>query len=107
MIFAFIEDTTTNNDLYCTLKTYTSYTDMIRDTFPPDSNTVLLIDTGKPPHGKTYEEKKDTLQSQAIQYSSLDPEVITYCDLWEIIDYFHKYGKKYGLLKEFKENAII
>lgn len=31
----------------------------------------------------------------------------SYCDIADWVSFFEEYGKKYGLLKEFRENGII
>ena len=56
----------------------------------------------------TYREKKARLREEAVrwQYDS-SRHCLSYGELAESQTYFKKEGKKYGLLKEFKENGII
>ena len=77
------------------------------DTFSPDCNRVFLMDLSKLP-GKTYAEKKNNLRDKAIEYSTNTSEIypISWGEAAEIQDYFETYGRRYGLLREFKENAI-
>lgn len=57
---------------------------------------------------KTYQERKEEAREQAKiwQYESS----IMFCS-WQYIaektSYFYKLAKRYGLIKEFKENGII
>lgn len=57
---------------------------------------------------KTYQELKEKARNKAIDYQQLSSE--SSFSLEEIIfqqHYFYKLGKRYGLLREFKENGII
>lgn len=52
--------------------------------------------------GKTY------ARNEAIEYQCFfDCFCYTHAELASFCDYFTKLGKRYGLLKEFKENGII
>lgn len=56
----------------------------------------------------TYREKKEKLREQAIEWQR-DFAEHNY-SMSELVDwsaYFEKEGRKYGLIKEFKENGII
>lgn len=60
------------------------------------------------PKDKTYAEKQDYLRELAIDFQS------NFNDLWfsdfelaVIRNYFYVNAKRYGLLKEFRENGII
>ena len=55
-----------------------------------------------------YEIKKQQIRDKAIEYqlSSAD-YCYSYGELAEKCEYFSKLGKRYGLLKEFRENGII
>ena len=56
---------------------------------------------------KTYQQRKEAARQIAIdwQYESSD-----YCYSYEglaiLADYFNRIGKRYGLLREFRENGI-
>jgi hypothetical protein len=58
---------------------------------------------------KNYKERKEAIRNEAIefQYSFSEGEQYSYKALADIQGYFEKQGKKYGLLKEFRENGII
>ena len=55
-----------------------------------------------------YQEQKEKTRQQAIEWQ-IDFENQGYCwgDLIIYHQYFEEKGKRYGLLKEFRENGII
>ena len=62
--------------------------------------------------GKTYAEKKANLHDLAVEWSYSECEVFGndgHLSMGELIDvqnFFETNGKRYGLLEEFRENAI-
>ena len=59
-------------------------------------------------NGRTYAERKDDLREKAIDWSYAGSVASwSYGELAEILEFFEKNGKRYGLLAEFRENAII
>lgn len=52
-----------------------------------------------------YEKRKAEVREEAIEYSYSEEE-LSYGELADKQDYFRRLGKRYGLLREFKENAI-
>lgn len=63
---------------------------------------------------KTYYEKKEQFRQEAISFSNRTDifkeykgRDISYSELAFWAEYFYKQGKRYGLLKEFKENGIL
>lgn len=57
---------------------------------------------------KSYEERKEEIRQEAIDYQiSWGDNCYSYGEILEYTEYFEKQGKRYGLLKEFRENAII
>ena len=54
-----------------------------------------------------YQKEKDRVRDKAVmwQLENCD-KCLSYGELAEWGDYFRKLGKRYGLLKEFKENGI-
>lgn len=106
MIYAIME-TEKNKSLY--IHAAENMQEYITSSFNPD-NVLWIIDTNKPPKGKTYNIKKSRLQSKAYNYKSIletNKQLKCYCCIDNIADYFHKYGKKYGLLREFQALNII
>lgn len=56
----------------------------------------------------TYQEKKADVREKAINFQIVFSECdFSYSEIIEYQDYFQKQGKRYGLLKEFRENGII
>ena len=74
-------------------------------TFSPTCEDIMTLDfTIK---GKNYQERKSCLQDIAIDYSNHFASLSwSYGELAEIVDFFYENGKRYGLLKEFKENGV-
>lgn len=55
----------------------------------------------------TYAERKEKARNEAIEWSFWTGEnPLSYEGLAIACDYFYKLGKRYGLLKEFRENGI-
>ena len=55
-----------------------------------------------------YEIKKEIARQQAIEYQNYSADICySYSELAFYCNYFTKLAKKYGLIKEFKENGII
>lgn len=56
-----------------------------------------------------YQKNKERTRQKAIEFSNSFSEgkVYYYSELAEIQSYFETQGKRYGLLTEFRENAII
>lgn len=68
-------------------------------------NTYLV--TGENTENKSYTDLKKILRCFAIEWSLFFNEYqYSYEELAFYSDFFTTYGKKYGLLREFKENAI-
>ena len=90
-------------NVYC--KNKYGYKEWQKDTFCPDAKNIQVLDFKI--SGKTYKEKQASLEELAknwqYDFASLS---WSYGELCEIGNYFYKNGKRYGLLKEFRENAI-
>lgn len=57
---------------------------------------------------KTYKQQQEELRQEAIEWQSdFGNHNYSYGDLVYWGNYFEKQGKRYGLLKEFRENGII
>ena len=56
-----------------------------------------------------YQKRQNQLREQAIEWQMKfsDGEVMYWSDIAEAGDYFRYWGKRFGLLREFRENAII
>ena len=55
--------------------------------------------------GKTYAEKKEYVRDLAIEYQMM-PD-LSYGEIFYFQCMFEELGRRYGLIREFKENAII
>lgn len=75
-----------------------------RATFSPDIETVYKIELGRVKGD--YKAKKAAIQDKAISYSNMIFPGLSANELSYIESYFETYGKRYGLLREFRENAI-
>ena len=57
---------------------------------------------------KTYAEMKEAARSKAIEWQmDFENHNYSYGEITYFQSYFEKLGNRYGLLKEFRENAII
>lgn len=55
---------------------------------------------------KSYNELKADARARAIDWqNSQEPQ--SWGEIAETCDYFERLGRRYGLLREFRENAII
>lgn len=75
-----------------------------RDTFNPYTKATCIIDFTI--HGKTYQKKKASLENMAVEYSNNQAPGLAWNQAAAIAGYFEENGRRYGLLKEFRENAI-
>lgn len=56
--------------------------------------------------GKTYNERKYDLRDKAVEYSNCEKGDMYASELGAIYNFFETFGKRYGLLEEFRENCI-
>ena len=76
-----------------------------RDTFSPNTKNIELLEFKI--KGKTYQERKASLEDLAIDWQhNFSQYSWSYRELYEIQNWFYENGKRYGLLREFHENAI-
>ena len=111
MLYEIIENKNVlTNDHYITFHAYETFTECCKSVFHADSIVIWSIDTGRPPKGKTYNLKKKALRSKAFNYKWIidnNPNLTAYSFNTNITDYFYRYGKKYGLLRDFKRMRIV
>lgn len=71
-----------------------------------DNNILLYIPLTV--SGKTYLDRKNDLRNKAIEWSNNQGNYTrwSYGELATIQDFFEKFGRRYGLLTDFKENCI-
>lgn len=86
-------------------KNASGYRQWHKDTFSPHIENIDMLDLSI--QGNNYAERKNHAEELAkrwqLDFSGLS---WSYSELVVIQDYFYKIGKRYGLLKEFKENCI-
>ena len=61
-------------------------------------------------NGSSYQQRRDNLRCLAIEVQIFDCDSdinFSMMELSTIENYFRKYGKQYGLLKEFQENLKV
>lgn len=76
-----------------------------RDTFCPDTEIVSFISFHA--YGKSYAERKESVRNAALDYQSAWSDYcFSYSESAEIGAWFERMGRKYGLLREFRENGI-
>lgn len=81
------------------------YDAYFRDTFCPATEIVSFISFHA--YGKTYDERKESVRNAALDYQSACSEYcFSYSELAWIGAWFEHMGRKYGLLREFRENCI-
>lgn len=83
---------------------YHGYSKWFEDSFSPDTIVNTIIDFKV--IGKTYAEKKAYLRNLAIEFQYADDGGLSYGELADIQEFFNLNGKRYGLIQEFRENAI-
>jgi len=73
-------------------------------TFNPEIEPICIIELGRVKGN--YQDKKAAIEDKAIEYSNNQAGGLSYGEIADIQGYFETYGKRYGLLREFRENAI-
>lgn len=83
---------------------YHGYSKWFEDSFSPDTIVNAIIDFKI--QGRTYAEKKEYCMNLAIEFQSANDGGLSYGELADIQHFFEVNGKRYGLIQEFRENAI-
>lgn len=98
-----------DNQYYIENNLYYSFDQYYRDTFSPEVDTIYFIEFKT--CGKTYQEKKQSIVDIAIAFQAYQCEEsdcdLSWADYSNVTYFFEKMAKRYGLAREFKENAII
>ena len=79
---------------------YDSTEQFILDTFSPDTSVPYIF------VGKTYAERKASLCEIAQEFQYADEGGLSWGEYADIVEWFSKNGKRYGLIEEFRENCI-
>lgn len=81
------------------------YEEWHKDTFSPLAKNIETLDFKI--SGRSYKEKQNSLYQLAVDYQLNYASLSwSYGELSEICNFFETNGRRYGLLKEFKENCI-
>lgn len=83
---------------------YHGYSKWFEDSFSPDTIVNAIIDFKI--QGRTYAEKKEHCRNLAIEFQYANDGGLSYGELADIQNFFEVNGKRYGLIQEFRENAI-
>ena len=76
------------------------------DTFSPETKNIKILQFKI--NGKNYQERKENLKDLAIDYQlNFSTLSWSYGEIATIQYYFYTNARRYGLIKEFKENCII
>lgn len=87
---------------------YDSWLTWHSDTFSPDTEVLLIIDFKV--SGSDYAARKENVRDKARDFQSLFSLYgvsMSYGELQCFCDYFTTQGKRYGLLREFRENGVL
>ena len=83
---------------------YEDFQDYISDAFSPTVETMVIIPFTV--HGSNYAERRENVRETAIDFQAADCGGLYMSDYALIYDWFTKMGKRYGLLREFRENCV-
>lgn len=83
---------------------YDNFEQLHKDIFSPLTEVYSVI--GFTVHGKTYAEKQASLFDTARRFQYEDNGGLYMGEYAWISDWFYKNGKRYGLLRDFRENCI-
>lgn len=103
MFIARIKDNSSGRE-YCNLYDDSEISIFHAATFSPDIEYKILP---LKISGKTYAERKSSARQLAIDYQYTDCGGLSCMELSTIQSYFETIGARYGLITEYRENAII
>lgn len=83
---------------------YNEHARYFADTFSPETVFISLVSFVV--KGRTYPERKGAARQLAADFQAAEMPGLSWGEISEIQAYFEKIGKRYGLLTEFRENAI-
>jgi len=85
-------------------KLYDLWDEYHADTFNPEVEPLEIIDFAV--KGKNYRERQSSVETTARDFQAADIGGLFVSDYARICEWFTTMGKRYGLLKEFRENAV-
>lgn len=76
-----------------------------RDTWNPETEIITCFRLNV--SGRNYQERKEDAREKAIDFQSAAALVnLSYGELATLQDFFENAARRYGLIREFRENAI-
>lgn len=87
------------------LNLYQRHEEFYRDTFNPLCEVLDYLELRV--EGRTYSERKDSCSDLAKRVQQIDSGGLSYNECSLIGEFFSRHGKRYGLLREFRENGIL
>ena len=83
---------------------YFSFPKYAADTFSPLTKVLSLVEFKI--HGNDYASRKSSCESVAVEFSNCDTSGLYMSDFVYVGEWFSRNGKRYGLLKDFRENGL-
>ena len=90
---------------YIYYKNAAGFKEWNKETFSPACENIIILDLSI--HGKTYRERQAESEDKAKEWQSVFSQFSwSWGEIAEIQNYFYTIGKRYGLLKKFRENGF-
>lgn len=83
---------------------YQSWRDFHAAMFAPETDVIAVHRLTI--YGRTYRQRKNSLRNLAINIQAADNGGLSYGEIAELQGFFAEHGRKLGLLREFRENAV-
>ena len=84
---------------------YFSTKEYHRDTFNPETEIYSVINFRV--RGRTYRDRQADLCNTARRWQYESAPGLSWNEIADVADWFYAQGKRYGLLRDFREEAII
>lgn len=102
MLYFVIENETTGRQ---TAKTCDTWDEFHRLTFSPRYCVLFVTDFSV--KGKTYNKRKAAAESLGVAYSNTSAGGLFCSEYFAVVDRLETIAKRFGLVREFRENGII
>lgn len=94
-----------DGEMECGIYTTSACFECFLNDLEPGATFISFVDSRI--KGNTYNARKSDLVNKAIEAQEILSQCdISYSELLHLQNYFEAAGKRYGLLKEFRENCI-
>lgn len=54
-----------------------------------------------------YQKRKAEVRDEAIEWQTSNGNILSWWDISNMVEHFETLGRRYGLLREFRENCVI